>query len=63
MATHISELTWWKARDMDQAETRSSVWTTPSHRYSLRGPNWATASQPTTTTTADGSWETHAIFG
>jgi hypothetical protein len=47
MATHISELTWWKARDMEQAETRSIVWTTPFHRYSRRGPIWATATQPT----------------
>jgi hypothetical protein len=26
-----SELTRWKTRDIEQAETRSCVWTTPSH--------------------------------
>jgi hypothetical protein len=32
MATHMSELTRWKARDMEQPVSRSSVWTTPSQR-------------------------------
>jgi hypothetical protein len=31
---------------------QDSVWTTPSRRYSLRGPKWATASQPSSTSTA-----------
>jgi hypothetical protein len=42
MVTLISELTWWKTRDMEQAVSRS-------HRHLLRGPTWATASQPAST--------------
>ena len=49
MATLISEQQWWKTRKMQQAVSRSSVWTTPSRRHSLRGPKWATASQPAST--------------
>ncbi len=45
MATLISEQELWKTRDMEQAVSRSSVWTTPSRRHLLRGPKWATASQ------------------
>ncbi len=37
---------------MQQAVSRSSVWTTPSRRrHSLRGPKWAIASQPASTST------------
>ncbi len=46
---NISEVTWWKARDMEQAETRMSLWTTTSHRHSPRSSSWATPGQRTST--------------
>jgi hypothetical protein len=52
MATLISEQKWLKTRKMQQAVSRSSVWTTPSRRHSLRGSRWATASQPASTSTS-----------
>ncbi len=42
------ENTW---HSVEQAVSRSSVWITPSHRHSLRGPARATATQPASTTT------------
>jgi hypothetical protein len=59
MATLISdsELTWWKTRDMEQSVSNSTVWTTPSHRHSLRGPTWTTASQPASTSSSSKNQE------
>jgi hypothetical protein len=39
-----NEQEWRKARELKIEYTGNGVGTTPSHRYSLRGPTWATAS-------------------
>ncbi len=41
-----TEQEWWKARELKIEYTRNGVWATPSHRYLLIGPTWATASYP-----------------